>query len=188
MRKLSSLVYIDRAPYTRFCWHSFIWPLTSLMQPPLLDDHHICHIGGQGGGSRVLTGGDTALSPECPSLSPGQESLETGAGGLGAVFPPQWLPIRSRRSNKLAPYRRWKILFPPVWILTRPGRHKRETLETSRTILSPCLGRMDLYFCHKSEYRRCASPSQNHEIQDQAEAVLFSLLRLKNMIERDETG
>ena len=56
--------------------------LTSFMQPSLLDDHHIGHVGGQDGGSRFPTVRDTTLFPSHSSVQ------EPGDGVLGfkAVF------------------------------------------------------------------------------------------------------
>lgn len=58
---------------------------TSFMQPSLLDDHHIGHVGRQGGGSRFPTGRDTALFPNFPLLSPVQEPGD-GVLGFTAAF------------------------------------------------------------------------------------------------------
>lgn len=52
------------------------------MQPSLLDDHHIGHVGGQGGGSRFPTGRDTTLFS---FLSPVQEPAD-GVLGFRAAF------------------------------------------------------------------------------------------------------
>lgn len=55
------------------------------MQPSLLDNHHIGHVGGQGGGSRFPTGRDTALFLKFPSLGPVQEPGD-GVLGFTAAF------------------------------------------------------------------------------------------------------
>lgn len=52
------------------------------MQPSLLDDHHIGHVGGLDGGSRFSTGRETML---LPSLSPVQEPGD-GVLGFKAAF------------------------------------------------------------------------------------------------------
>ena len=54
------------------------------MQPSLLDNHHIGHVGGQAGGSRFPTGRDTALFLEFPSLSPVQEPGDEVLGFITA--------------------------------------------------------------------------------------------------------
>lgn len=55
------------------------------MQPSLFDNHHIGHVGGQGGGSRFSTGRDTALFPKLASLSPVQGPAD-GVLGFTAAF------------------------------------------------------------------------------------------------------
>lgn len=62
-----------------------MYQFTSFMQPSLLDDHHIGHVGGQGGGSRFPTGRDTALFPNSASRSPVQEPGD-GVLGFTAAF------------------------------------------------------------------------------------------------------
>lgn len=65
------------------------------MQPSLLDNHHIGHVGGQGGGSRFPAGRDTALLTKFPSLSP-ERAWGRGSGMYSC--PSQWrLPIGSRK-------------------------------------------------------------------------------------------
>lgn len=65
------------------------------MQPSLLDNHHIGHVGGQGGGSRFPTRRAAALFPKFASLSPAEE-LETGSWGL-QLPRHRWLPISGKR-------------------------------------------------------------------------------------------
>lgn len=52
------------------------------MQPSLLDDHHIGHVGGQDGGSRFPSGRDTNL---LSSVSPVQEPGD-GVPGFKAAL------------------------------------------------------------------------------------------------------
>lgn len=93
---------------------NFIWEFTSFMQPPLLDNHHTGHVGGQGGGSRFPAGRDAALFP---SLGSAQEPGDEVPGFTEAL---QWrLPIRWRGVKISQILEVEDFFFPPlVWILT----------------------------------------------------------------------